>query len=54
MGYPIVRANGLMMSAHYLNTGSQPITPTVSITIYPAKPGWWPSDRSALEPMKSR
>ena len=39
MGYPIVSANGLMMNAHYLNTGSEPITPTVSITIYPAKAG---------------
>jgi hypothetical protein len=39
MGYPMVAANGLMMNAHYLNTGSQPITPTVTITIYPAKPG---------------
>lgn len=37
MGYPIVAANGLMMNAHYLNTGSTPITPTVTITIYPAK-----------------
>jgi hypothetical protein len=39
MGYPMVAANGLMMNSHYLNTGSAPITPTVSITIYPAKPG---------------
>src|ERR1700722_10943312 len=39
MGYPIVSANGLMMNAHYLNTGSEPVTPTVSITIYPAKSG---------------
>jgi hypothetical protein len=39
MGYPIVPTNGLMMNAHYLNIGSQPTTPTVSITIYPAKPG---------------
>ncbi len=39
MGYPIVSANGLMMNAHYLNTGSVAITPTVSITIYPAKSG---------------
>jgi hypothetical protein len=39
MGYPIVSANGLMMNAHYLNTSSEATTPTVSITIYPAKPG---------------
>ncbi len=39
MGYPIVKANGLMMNAHYLNTGSTAISPTVSITIYPAKTG---------------
>src|ERR1700722_16526000 len=39
MGYPIVSANGLMMNAHYLNTGSEPVTPTVTITIYPAKAG---------------
>jgi hypothetical protein len=28
-----------MMNSHYLNTTSQPITPTVTITIYPAKAG---------------
>ncbi len=39
MGYPIVAANGLMMNAHYINTTTTPITPTVSITIYPAKAG---------------
>ena len=39
MGYPIVSANGLMMNAHYLNTSSVATTPTVSITIYPAKAG---------------
>jgi hypothetical protein len=39
MGYPLVGNNGLMMNAHYLNTGSTPITPHVSITIYPAKAG---------------
>ncbi len=39
MGYPLVSANGLMINAHYLNTGSTPINPTVSITIYPAKAG---------------
>ncbi len=39
MGYPIATANGLMMNAHYLNATSSPITPTVSITIWPAKPG---------------
>jgi hypothetical protein len=39
MGYPLVAANGLMMNSHYLNTGSTATTPTVSITIYPAKPG---------------
>jgi hypothetical protein len=39
MGYPLVAANGLMMNSHYLNTGSTATTPTVSITIYPAKAG---------------
>jgi hypothetical protein len=39
MGYPLVKANGLMMNAHYLNVGTEPATPTVSITIYPAKTG---------------
>jgi hypothetical protein len=39
MGYPMLSANGLMMNAHYLNTGSEAITPTVTITIYPAKSG---------------
>ena len=39
MGYPLVAANGLMMNAHYLNTGTTATTPTVSITIYPAKAG---------------
>ncbi len=39
MGYPLVTANGLMMNSHYLNTSSEPMTPTVSITIYPAKAG---------------
>ena len=39
MGYPLVAKNGLMMNAHFLNAGSADITPTVTITIYPAKPG---------------
>ena len=39
MGYPLVAKNGLMMNAHFLNAGSQDITPQVTITIYPAKPG---------------
>jgi hypothetical protein len=39
MGYPLLAANGLMMNVHYLNTSGADITPTVSITIYPAKPG---------------
>jgi hypothetical protein len=39
MGYPLVTANGLMMNSHYLNASSEPMTPTVSITIYPAKAG---------------
>jgi hypothetical protein len=39
MGYPLVKANGLMMNAHYLNAGTSPMTPTVTITIYPAKDG---------------
>jgi hypothetical protein len=39
MGYPLVGTNGLMMNAHYLNTSSTPVTPQVTITIYPAKAG---------------
>jgi hypothetical protein len=39
MGYPLVGTNGLMMNVHYLNTSGSPVTPEVSITIYPAKPG---------------
>jgi hypothetical protein len=39
MGYPLVGQNGLMMNVHYLNTSSMPVTPKVTITIYPAKPG---------------
>ena len=39
MGYPIVAANGLMMNAHYINTTTTPMSPTVSITIFPAKAG---------------
>jgi hypothetical protein len=39
MGYPLVGQNGLMMNVHYLNTSSTPVTPKVTITIYPAKPG---------------
>lgn len=39
MGYPIASANGLMMNAHYLNSGATAITPTVSITIWPARAG---------------
>ncbi len=40
MGYPVVKANGLMMNAHYLNAGTEPVSPTVSITIYPANDGF--------------
>jgi len=36
MGYPMVKANGFMMNAHYLNTSSQPISPTVQITMVTA------------------
>jgi hypothetical protein len=39
MGYPLLAGNGLMMNVHYLNTSGSDITPTVSITLYPAKPG---------------
>jgi hypothetical protein len=39
MGYPLVATNGLMMNAHFLNAGSTDITPQVTITIYPGKPG---------------
>ncbi len=39
MGYPLIGQNGLMMNAHYLNTSSTAVTPKVTITIYPAKPG---------------
>ncbi len=39
MGYPLVGQNGLMMNVHYLNTSAMPVTPKVTITIYPAKPG---------------
>jgi hypothetical protein len=39
MGYPLVAANSLMVNIHYLNTTSEPISPSVSITIKTAKPG---------------
>jgi hypothetical protein len=39
MGYPLVGQNGLMMNVHYLNTTAMPVTPKVTITIYPAKAG---------------
>jgi hypothetical protein len=39
MGYPMVAKNGLMMNVHYLNTSDADISPTASITIYPAKAG---------------
>ena len=39
MGYPLVGQNGLMMNAHYLNASATAVTPKVTITIYPAKPG---------------
>jgi hypothetical protein len=39
MGYPLVGTNGLMMNVHYLNTSGSAVTPEVTITIYPAKPG---------------
>jgi hypothetical protein len=39
MGYPMVANNGLMMNVHYLNSGDADISPTASITIYPAKAG---------------
>jgi hypothetical protein len=39
MGYPLPAANYLMINIHYLNTSSQAISPTVSITIEAAKPG---------------
>jgi hypothetical protein len=39
MGYPLVGQNGLMMNVHYLNASSTPVTPKVTITFYPAKPG---------------
>jgi hypothetical protein len=39
MGYPLVGQNGLTMNVHYLNTSAMPVTPKVTITIYPAKPG---------------
>jgi hypothetical protein len=39
MGYPLISANGLMMNAHFLNASAQTVTPQVTITIYPAKPG---------------
>jgi hypothetical protein len=38
-GYPLVGQNGLMMNVHYLNTSGEAITPKISITIYPGKPG---------------
>jgi hypothetical protein len=40
MGYPLLAQNGLMMNVHYLNTSGADITPSVSITIYPAKTGY--------------
>jgi len=36
MGYPLLSTNGIMLNAHFLNTG---VTPTVTVTIYPAKAG---------------
>jgi hypothetical protein len=39
MGYPLVGQNGLMMNVHYLNTSATPVTPKVTITLYPAKAG---------------
>ena len=39
MGYPLIGQNGLMMNVHYLNTSAQPVTPKVTITIYPARAG---------------
>jgi hypothetical protein len=39
MGYPLLANNGLTINVHYLNTGTTPITPTVTMTIYPAKAG---------------
>ncbi len=39
MGYPLVGQNGVMMNVHYLNAMATAVTPKVTITIYPAKPG---------------
>ena len=39
MGYPLVGQNGVMMNVHYLNASATPVTPRVTITIYPAKDG---------------
>jgi hypothetical protein len=39
MGYPFLATNGFMLNAHFLNSGSTPITPVVTVTIYPAKAG---------------
>jgi hypothetical protein len=39
MGYPFVGSNYLMINVHYLNTSTAPITTSVQITLYPAKPG---------------
>jgi hypothetical protein len=39
MGYPFPAANSFMINVHYLNTGSTPISPTVTITVDAAKPG---------------
>jgi hypothetical protein len=39
MGYSLRGQNALMLNVHYLNSGSTPIQPGVSITIAIAKPG---------------
>ncbi len=39
MGYPLVAANSLMVNIHYLNTTSEAISPSVSISIKTARPG---------------
>jgi hypothetical protein len=39
MGYPIASENGLMLNAHFINATAEPMTPVVTITIWPAKPG---------------
>jgi hypothetical protein len=39
MGYPVLATNGIMLNAHFLNTGASAVTPTVTVTMYPAKAG---------------